>query len=463
MGRTRDKSWQSRMAKGAHALTESFVESISFDQRLWRHDIVGSLAHAEMLASVGLLTAGEVRRIKRGFAAIEREILAGRFVFDPAKEDIHMVLEAALIERIGEPGRKLHTARSRNDQIALDLRLYLRDAIDVRIAPAILALGVALLDKAEAEADTIMPAYTHLQRAQPVSLGAYLLAYVEQLDRDRQRFLDARARINICPLGAGAVAGTTLPIDRRFVARRLGFAGVAGNSIDATSDRDFCVEFIACCATAMMHLTRLAEDWILYASQEFGFLRIDDAFCTGSSMMPQKRNPDLLELIRGKNGRVVGALNGMLAILKGLPLAYNRDLQEDKVHVFTAHDTLLASLEVAAAIVRNSRFDRDRLEAATRHGYMDATGLAEYLVTRGVPFRRAHQVVGTLVAQCERAGKELADLPLNVFRSACDRIGADVYRHLGARNVLARYRSEGSAGPAVVRRQIAQWRRRMAP
>ncbi len=450
------------MSAAADGLTVSFVESISFDQRLWRYDIAGSIAHAEMLASVGLLSSADVSRIKAGFASIERDIGAGRFHFDPAQEDIHMVLEAALVERVGEPGRKLHTARSRNDQIALDLRLYLRDAIDTRILPALGKLNRTLVARAAAEADSIMPAYTHLQRAQPISLGAYLLAYVEQFDRDRQRFLDARERINICPLGAGAVAGTTLPIDRRRVAKRLGFADIARNSIDASSDRDFCVEFVACCATAMMHLTRLAEDWILYASQEFGFLRIDDAFCTGSSMMPQKRNPDVLELVRGKNGRVVGALTGLLAVLKGLPLAYNRDLQEDKVHVFAAHDTLCASLAATAAVVEHSRFDRQRLEAATAHGFMDATILAEYLVGKGVPFRRAHQIVGGLVAQAERAGRELAEMPLSELQAACDRIDRDVYRFLGARNVVARYRSEGSAGPASVRRQAAAWRKRLA-
>jgi len=455
------KSWQARMSKAAHALTVSFVESISFDRRLWRHDIAGSLAHAEMLASVGLLTRKELRRIRAGFASIERDIESGTFRFDPAQEDIHMVLEAALIERIGEPGKKLHTARSRNDQIALDLRLYIRDAIDREILPGLRNLEKALIAMAEGETETVMPAYTHMQRAQPISLAAYLLAYVEQFDRDRQRFLDARKRVDVCPLGAGAVAGTTLPIDRRAVARMLGFAAVAGNSIDASSDRDFCVEFASCCALAMTHLTRLAEDWILYATQEFGFLRIDDAFCTGSSMMPQKRNPDLLELIRGKSGRAVGALNGLLTLLKGLPLAYNRDLQEDKIHVFAAHDTLTACLEVAAAIVGNSRFDRRRLEAATRYGFLDATGLAEYLVGKGLPFRQAHQVVGRLVAECERTGRELADLPIQTLQAACDRIRPDVYRYLGARNVLARYRSEGSAGPASVRRQIAAWRKRL--
>jgi argininosuccinate lyase len=459
MSQSSEKSWQARIGKAAHALTVSFVESISFDQRLWRHDIAGSIAHAQMLAAVGLLTKADLRRIKAGFASIERDIRAGKLHFDPAKEDIHMVLEAALIDRIGEPGKKLHTARSRNDQIALDLRLYVRDAIDRQIVPALAGLEKSLVTMAAAETETVMPSYTHMQRAQPISLGAYLLAYVEQFDRDRQRFLDARKRVDVCPLGAGAVAGTTLPIDRRAVARSLGFAAVAGNSIDASSDRDFCVEFASCCAMTMMHLTRLAEDWIIYATQEFGFLRIDDAFCTGSSMMPQKRNPDLLELIRGKNGRAVGALMGLLAVMKGLPLAYNRDLQEDKIHVFAAHDTLAASLEVATAIVEHSRFDRRRLEAATRNGFLDATGLAEYLVGKGMPFRQAHQVVGRLVAECERNDKELPDLPIETLRAASDRIGPDVYRYLGARNVLARYRSEGSGGPASVRRQIARWRK----
>lgn len=461
MSKTRTKSWQARIGAAAHALTESFVESVSFDQRLWPYDVQGSLAHAEMLARVGLISAADCRRIRSGFVSIVRDIRAGRFRFDPRHEDIHMVLEAALIERIGEPGKKLHTARSRNDQVALDLRLYVRDAIDTRLVPRLEAITRSLLRAAESAVDAVMPSYTHLQRAQPVSLAAYLLAYVEQFDRDRQRFLDARKRVNVCPLGSGAVAGTTLPIDRRLTARLLGFEAVSGNSIDGSSDRDFCLEFLACCATTAVHLSRLAEDWILFATQEFGFLRIDDAFCTGSSMMPQKRNPDLLELIRGKTGRIIGALTGLLVLLKGQPLAYNRDLQEDKIHLFAADDTLTASLEVATAIVENSRFDRQRLEEATRRGFLDATVLAEYLVGRGVPFRAAHQVVGTLVAVAERDGKELADLPLAVLQRHCDRIGGDVYQYLGASNVVARYRSEGSAGRTGVRRQIAAWRRRL--
>lgn len=458
MSASKQKSWQARISTAAHSLTESFVESISFDQRLWRYDIAGSLAHAEMLSRVGLMTRSDLKKIKAGFASIEKDILAGKFRFDPRHEDIHMVLEAALIDRVGEPGKKLHTARSRNDQIALDLRLYLRDAVDVRIIPKLTTLCKALVKMAESETDTVMPSYTHMQRAQPVSLAAYLLAYVEQFDRDRQRFADARKRIDVCPLGSGAVAGTTLPIDRQATADILGFAKVAGNSIDGSSDRDFCIEFVSCCATTAIHLSRLAEDWILYATQEFGFLRIDDAFCTGSSMMPQKRNPDLLELIRGKTGRVVGALNGLLMLLKAQPLAYNRDLQEDKIHVFSADDTLTACLDVAAAIVDHSQFNRDRLEAATRNGFLDATVFAEYLVGKGVPFRAAHQVVGTLVARAESEGMELADLSLDVLQDTCDRIEQDVYDYLGSRNVLDRYRSEGSAGADSVRAQLLRWR-----
>jgi argininosuccinate lyase len=452
MSNAPDKSWQARMNAPADPLTESFVESLSVDKRLWRYDIVGSIAHAEMLADVGLVTKADLRQIKAGLASIERDIVAGTFAFDRAKEDIHMAIEAALIERIGEPGQKLHTARSRNDQIALDLRLYLRDAVDQRLLPGLTLLITTLVTTADAEADTVMPSYTHLQRAQPISLGAYLLAYVEQFDRDRQRFADARKRIDVCPLGCGAVAGTTLPIDREATARRLGFHGIAQNSIDVSGDRDFCVEFVSCCATTMIHLSRLAEDWILFATREYGFLRIDDAYCTGSSMMPQKRNPDLLELIRGKTGRVIGALNGLLVLLKAQPLAYNRDLQEDKIHVFEADDTTTACLEVATAIVRNSRFDRARLRDATQRGFLDATVLAEYLVHRGVPFREAHQIVGRLVAECEKTGRELAEVPIETLQAACDKIAPDV---------VARYQSLGSAGPQTVRQQVAQWKKRL--
>jgi len=458
----KEKSWQARLSRTASALTTSFVESISLDRRLWKHDIAGSLAHARMLAKVGLIGEDDLQAIEQGFAAIRREIEAGTFRFDPAYEDIHMVLEAALIERIGEPGKKLHTARSRNDQVSLDMRLWMREAIDEQFIPKLVALQRALLDGAERHAGLIMPAYTHLQPAQPVCVGAYLLAFVEMFQRDRERLDDCRRRVDVCPLGCGAVAGTSLPIDRAFVAEQLGFARMAANSIDATADRDFCVEYVACCATCMMHLSRLAEDWILFSSQEFGFLRIDDAYCTSSSMMPQKRNADLLELIRGRTGRVFGALTGLLTMLKGTPLAYNRDMQEDKLHVFGAHDTLVASLEVAEAVVRHSRFCEDRLRRAAEDGYTDATALAEYLVRKGVPFREAHRITGRLVLEAEKRGQRLGDLSLETLRAACKAIGEDVFEHLGPENVVARYSSEGSGGRRSVDRQIAAWKARLA-
>jgi argininosuccinate lyase len=458
MSKRKQKSWQARFSQAAHALTESYVESLSFDHRLWRHDIAGSVAHAEMLASVGLISKADLRAIRRGLQSIEADIRAGRFKWDLACEDIHMAIEAALIARIGEPGQRLHTARSRNDQIALDLRLYVRDAIDLDVLPLLGEVQKTLVDLASRHVEAVMPSYTHLQRAQPISLAAYLLAYVEQFERDRERFGDARRRVDVCPLGSGALAGSTLPIDRRMVARRLGFAAVTRNSIDSTGDRDFIIEFLAAASLCAVHLSRLAEDWILYASQEFRFVRVADAFCTGSSMMPQKRNLDVMELVRGKVGRVLGALAGMLVLSKGLPQAYNRDLQEDKIHLFGAHDTLAQSLRILAEVVGHSRFDTARLAEATRRGFLDATSLAEYLVGRGVPFRQAHQHVGRLVALAEKRGCELGDLPLEAFQAECARIGGEVYKYLGAANVVSRYRSEGNAGPKSAARQIRFWR-----
>jgi len=460
--KSRQKSWQARFSESAHALTERYVESLSFDQRLWKYDIVGSIAHAEMLAEVGLITKADNQAIKRGLKEIEADIQAGKFTWDPACEDIHMAMEAALIGRIGEPGKRLHTARSRNDQVALDLRLYTRDAIDLDVVPLLVDLQRALVDSAERYCEAVMPSYTHLQRAQPITVGAYLLAYVEQCERDRERFADARKRLDVCPLGSGAVAGSTLPIDRRAVAGRLGFSAITRNSIDATSDRDFITEFLAASAICAGHLSRLAEDWILYASREFGFVTIADAFCTGSSMMPQKKNPDVLELVRGKTGRIYGALAGMLMLTKGLPQAYNRDLQEDKIHLFGAHDTLSASLEIAAEVVRHTTFNVARLQEATQRGFLDATVLAEYLVGKGVPFREAHQHVGRLVTFAEQKACELADLSLDEFQQVCGKIERDVFDYLGASNVVARYQSEGNAGPESTARQIAFWKKQLA-
>lgn len=455
------KSWQARFSQPADKLTERFVESLSFDRRLWKYDIAGSIAHAEMLAEVGLIAKSDTQEIRRGLLAIGEDIEAGKFKWDPACEDIHMAVEGALIERIGEAGKRLHTARSRNDQVALGLRLYTRDALDLDMLPLLADLQAALLASAEKYADAVMPAYTHMQRAQPVTVGAYLLAYVEEFQRDRERFADARKRVNICPLGSGAVAGSTLPIDRRAVAGKLGFADVSRNSIDGTGDRDFITEFLAAAAMCAGHLSRLAEDWILYSSSEFQFVRVGDAFCTGSSMMPQKRNPDVLELIRGKTARVYAALVGMLTLTKGLPQAYNRDLQEDKIYLFSGHDTLRDCLEIAAAVVRNTTFEVEHLRVATQFGFLDATVLAEYLVGKKVPFRQAHQVVGRLVAQCEKTGCELRDAVLEDLQAACDQIGPDVYDYLGADNVVARYRSEGSGGPEWTKKQIAYWKREL--
>ncbi|HOW73624.1 MAG TPA: argininosuccinate lyase [Phycisphaerae bacterium] len=461
MSKPSQKSWQARFSESAHCLTESYVESLSFDRRLWQYDIAGSVAHAEMLAEVGLITKADCQAIVRGMKEIEAEIRADRFKWDPACEDIHMAVEGALITRVGEPGKRLHTARSRNDQVALDLRLYTRDAIDLDMLPLLRSAQAALVEMASGCVHAVMPSYTHLQRAQPVTAAAYLLAYVEQLDRDFDRFTDARKRVNLCPLGSGALAGSTLPIDRQAVARRLGFAAITRNSIDATGDRDFITEFLAAAAMCAGHLSRLAEDWVLYSSQEFQFIRIADAFCTGSSMMPQKRNPDVMELVRGKVGRVYAALLGMLTLTKGLPQAYNRDLQEDKIYLFSAHDTLKASLEIVAEVVRHARFNLDRLAQATQRGFLDATNLAEYLVAKGVPFRQAHQHVGRLVAEAERHNRELAELSLDDFKTICDRIGRDVYDYLGAANVVNRYRSEGNAGPASAAEQIRYWQQRL--
>lgn len=455
------KSWQARFSQAADALTEAYVESLSFDRRLWKYDIAGSIAHAEMLAEVELISRSDCNEIKRGLKAIAAQIESDEFEFNPADEDIHMAIEAALIRQIGDAGKRLHTARSRNDQVALDLRLYVRDAIDVDILPSLEELQTALIDSAERYVDAVMPSYTHMQRAQPITIAAYLLAYVEQLERDRERFVDLRGRVDRCPLGSGALAGSTLPIDRRAVAERLGFSDITRNSIDATSDRDFITEFLSASAICAGHLSRLAEDWILYMSQEFQFITIADAFCTGSSMMPQKKNPDVLELVRGKVGRIYAALTGMLTLGKGLPQAYNRDLQEDKIHLFSGHDTLAASLEIVAAVARNTSFNVDRCAEATERGYLDATILAEYMVARSVPFRQAHQYVGKLVAHAERTHRELSDLSIEEFQRVCERIETDVYDYLGPANVVARYQSEGNAGSASATAQIAYWREQL--
>jgi argininosuccinate lyase len=456
-----EKSWEKRLAGGTDDLAVDFVESLSIDHRLYKYDIVGSIAHAEMLAAQNLITKAEFGEIKKGLLEIAAQIETGKFTFDKRQEDIHMAVEAALIAKIGEPGKKLHTGRSRNDQVATDIRLWMRDQIEM-LQTYISQLQRALVRQAEKYTEDIMPAYTHLQRAQPVTVASYLLSFVEMLARDWSRLKDCRKRLNVCPLGSGAVGGSTLPLDREMTAKLLGFADITYNSIDAVSDRDFCAEFIFCCSLISAHLSRLAEDWILFTSSEFAFIRTDDAYCTSSSMMPQKRNPDLLELIRGKTGSVYGALVGMLTILKAQPSTYNRDLQEDKLHVFKAADVTESCVRMAEAIVEHTAFQAKKIADGLGEGFLDATAMAEYLVGKGVPFREAHGIVGSLVALCEKEGKKrLADLSAEQMQSACGKIGKDVYEILNPAGVCKSYKTLGAAGPENARAQIKYWKEKI--
>jgi argininosuccinate lyase len=443
-----------RFARRRLPEVEKFTASLPFDRRLYRHDIRGSIAHAQMLAKVGLLRAGELRAIVKGLERIEDEIAGGRFKFDIADEDIHLAIERRLIAMIGEPGRKLHTARSRNDQIALDMRLFIRDEI-AEVVALIGGLRATLIKIAKRHLRTIIPGYTHLQRAQPVTLAHHLLAYVEMLGRDRERFEQAGARTAVMPLGAGALAASTLPIDRRMVARALGFKSVTANSIDAVSDRDFVVDFISAAALTQVHLSRMCEEIVLWTSAEFGFAALPEEFSTGSSMMPQKKNPDLLELIRGKTGRVVGDLVAVLTILKGLPLAYNSDLQEDKERVFDALDTLKPALDLLAKFWPMLRFDAKRMRAAAG-GFALATDLAEYLVGRGIAFREAHEIVGAIVRETAAAGKTLEDLSASDLRRFSRAFEADAVAILRAENSVARRAVEGGPAPSAVKIRLKE-------
>jgi argininosuccinate lyase len=457
------KSWQSRIGAATDALAESFVESLSFDFRLARHDITGSVAHATMLKQVGLLTAGELAAIKGGLDSILKDIEAGKFKYDIAKEDIHMAVEAELIERIGDPGRKLHTARSRNDQVALDIRLWCSEAIGTLIGK-VEDLQRAYVFLAQTQGDIPMPSYTHMQRAQPIVAGHELLAYAEMLERDKARLRDCLKRVRVSPLGAGAVAGTTLPIDRRIPAKLLGFPEITDNSLDSISDRDFLCELAFDLSMIAMHLSRWAEQWILYVSTEFGFVRLADQYTTGSSMMPQKRNPDMLELIRGKTGGVYGQLVALMTMMKGQPLAYNRDMQEDKRFIFFAYDQVEACLTIAAAMVMTAEFNPERIAERLDDGFSDATVFAEYLVQKGIPFRTAHQIVGTLVRVCEAEGsRALSRLSLQQMHELCPKIQNDVYEYLSTRQVLQRYRSHGAGGHASLKTQLGKWAKVLGP
>jgi len=456
----RKKSWSARLSGEADAATARFIASIDIDRKLWRYDIVGSIAHAQMLCEVHLLTKSEFAKIKKTLLQIAAGFEAGRGEMPVELEDIHMVVEQALTNRIGLVAAKLHTGRSRNDQVALDLRLWARDAID-ELLKRIAALQRSFVALAKAQGQIVMPGYTHLQRAQPILAGHALLAYVEMLQRDAERLADARVRLNVCPLGCGAVAGTSLPLDRARVAELLGFPRFSRNSIDATSDRDFLAELCFDCAMLGVHLSRWAEDWIIYSTTEFAMIELHDAYCTSSSMMPQKKNPDTLELIRGKAATAIGQLAGMLTLLKGLPLAYNRDLQDDKRFAFATVDAIHQALMVAAGLVGTTKFNAQRISRNIETGFMDATALAEYLVGKGTPFRQAHQIVGKLVRKASESGLSLAQLPLETLRKSCPKVNQDVYKHLGAANVVKRYAPDGAAGTRQLRKQLAFWKRKL--
>jgi argininosuccinate lyase len=441
------------MAAPTHRLVESFTTSFPFDRRLYPQDIAGSIAHCEMLGRQRIISKTDAARISRALRQIQAEFDAGTFRASPADEDIHMAVERRLIEKIGPTGGKLHTARSRNDQVALDLRLYLRDEI-ARILTLCRQLRRALARLAGRHRDAILPGYTHLQPAQPVLFAHHCLAYAEMLERDEGRLRDCAARMEVLPLGSGALAGTTFPIDRAYVARRLGFRTVSANSMDAVSDRDFAIEFLGACALLGMHLSRFAEDLIVWSSQEFGFVELPDAFATGSSIMPQKKNPDVAELIRGKTGRLYGNLVSLLTTLKGLPMTYNRDLQEDKEPVFDSADTVTASLEVLAALVPELRVHRRRMRAAATAGYTLATELADYLAAKGVPFRDAHGIAGAIVRHCLERGAPLEALTVAELQRFSPRFGNDVKRWLSAEAAVRRRRVPGGTSPDNVRRQL---------
>ncbi|HJQ79535.1 MAG TPA: argininosuccinate lyase [Lacipirellulaceae bacterium] len=456
-----DKPWGGVFHEATDRRVEEFTQSVSFDQRLYAHDIRGSIAHARMLAKTGVISTEECRQIVAGLEQIGHDIAAGQFAFRRELEDVHMNIERALVERIGDVGRKLHTGRSRNDQVSTDLRLWCRDQVDA-ICAAIIELQRAFVGRADREdADVILPGYTHLQRAQPVLAAHYWLAYCEKLQRDRERLADCRRRVNQLPLGTAALAGTTIPIDRQIVADELGFEGILANSLDSSGDRDFVLELASVLATIAVHLSGWAEEWILWSTTEFGFLKLPQQFCTGSSIMPQKINPDVLELIRGKAGRVIGNLTGLLVLMKGLPLAYNRDLQEDKERLFDSVDTMLACLELAAPLVAEAELNREAIASRLDRGYLDATTLMEYLILRGVPQRTAHEIIGRLVATAMQRRVPLADLPLEEFQSAHASLDKSVFDVLGVEHAVEAFTSFGSTNPKQVEQQLAAWRERL--
>jgi argininosuccinate lyase len=449
------KPWAGRFTEATNELVEEFTASIPYDWRLYSYDIAGSIAHATMLAKTGIITQRESRQIIAGLKDIHKEIAAGALTLSLELEDIHMNIEDRLIRKVGPVGGKLHTARSRNDQVALDLRMYLRDEI-IEISELLESFQRVIVGLADRHQDVVMPGYTHLQRAQPVLFGHHLLAYYEMFERDRQRLADCFGRVNVMPLGAGALAGTVLPIDRKFVAGLLGFSAVSENSMDAVSDRDFAIEFVAACSQIMTHLSRLSEELVIWSTAEFGFITLSDAFTTGSSIMPQKKNPDVAELGRGKAGRVYGNLTALLTIMKGLPLSYNRDMQEDKEPVFDTADTVISTLAVFIEMLKVMRVNGDAMRRAAEDGFITATDLADYLVRKGLPFRRAHEVVGRAVLRAGELKCGLMDMPLEEYRKLSSLIKEDVFDALSVEASVGRRTSYGGTAPANLKKRLQQ-------
>jgi argininosuccinate lyase len=455
------EGWSALFSEPMSELVQRYTASVGFDRRLWRADVAGSLAHADMLTAQGIISADDLADIRRGLAQISEEIEAGRFDWKLELEDVHLNIEARLTQLVGDAGKRLHTGRSRNDQVATDVRLWLRGEVD-GIAGVLRAMQTALLDLAASHTDTVMPGFTHLQVAQPVSLAHHLLAYVEMFARDGERLLDLRKRLNRLPLGAAALAGTSYPLDREHVARALGFDGLCTNSLDAVSDRDFAIEFAAFASIVMVHVSRLAEELVLWMSQSFGFIDLADRYCTGSSIMPQKRNPDVAELARGKSARVVGHLMALITLMKGQPLAYNKDNQEDKEPLFDTVDTVRDTLRIMAEMVAGIVVKPAAMEAAARKGYATATDLADYLVKKGRPFRDAHEVVAGAVKAAMQRGVDLADLPLAELRQFDAAIAADVFDVLSLEGSLRSRDVAGGTAPRQVLAQIARHRKRLA-
>nr|WP_295969870.1 argininosuccinate lyase [uncultured Bacillus sp.] len=447
------KLWGGRFTKSAEEWVDEFGASISFDQELVMEDITGSIAHVTMLAKTGILTSEEAEQIKRGLEALKEKAAKDELEFSVALEDIHLNLESKLTDMIGSVGGKLHTGRSRNDQVATDMHLYLSKQVKEIIA-LVIELQQTLLEKAEQHIETIMPGYTHLQRAQPISFAHHLLAYFWMLERDKQRLRENLKRINISPLGAGALAGTTFPIDRAYSAELMGLDGIYENSMDAVSDRDFILEFLSTGSILMMHLSRFSEEIILWSSQEFRFIELDDSFSTGSSIMPQKKNPDMAELIRGKTGRVYGNLFGLLTVLKGLPLAYNKDMQEDKEGMFDTVKTVTGSLKIFAGMIRTMKVQTGNMDKATKQDFSNATELADYLSSKGMPFREAHEVVGKLVLHCVQKNCYLSDLTMAEFKESSVLFENDIYKVLAPETAVARRNSAGGTGFEQIRLAI---------